>query len=160
MTTLAHRDVPLVACSNALTQSVRGLSLAAAGNVIQFTFNGKQRGGADVLRAQRLAPHAPIAAGQPKFLKHDLDSVQIELRRHVEHRVVRFTPPSVCLGTRNVAPNEIEVIVPVRAGKTIRRRQTAYCRKLGYTLRPTPRCYLVIGAGLVVLGALYLPLST
>nr|GEU28069.1 hypothetical protein [Tanacetum cinerariifolium] len=101
---------------NAGAQVVRGLGLAGAGNVVEFTLDREQRHGGDVLRAHQLAAHFPHAARQGEFLEHGLDRVQVIFSRHVQHGVVFVVELAVRFGRFFVALDQVIVKVAVAFG--------------------------------------------
>ncbi len=87
-------------------QLVRGPGLADAGNVVEFAFDGHQRG----LDSRRidLAPAAhPESARQLVLLENDLDGLEVELRGEVHDREILVVEGAVAVGRIVVAFDQI-----------------------------------------------------
>ena len=97
-----------------------GAGLAGAGDVVQFAFDGQQRGARDVLRAHQLAVHLPVTVDQGKVLKHRLDRVEVILRRHVEYGVVLIVELPVSIRAVIIASHQVEEVVVMRAQMPVR----------------------------------------
>ncbi len=106
-------------------QIVRGGGLAAAGNVVQFAFDGEQGAVADVLRPHPLdyalfVFHVPGAVDQIKILKHHFDGLQVVVGVHVEHGVVLVVELAVALGAGVIALDQVLEVIVVAAGVAAR----------------------------------------
>ncbi|MDT4835658.1 hypothetical protein FQZ97_693310 [compost metagenome] len=105
-------------------QAVRGLGLARAGDVVELAFDGKQGGGADVLRTHALdlavgVLHVPGPVDQVEVLEHGADGLEVVVRVHVEHGVVLVVELAVGFGAGVVTLDQVLEVVVVAAGVAV-----------------------------------------
>ena len=90
-----------------------GLGLAVAGNVVEFAFDGKQRGGLDCRRIDLLAHDDHLSLRQMMLLKYGFNGIEIVFRRKVHHGVVFVIKFAMGLGAFAVAFDQMMVIILV-----------------------------------------------
>src|SRR5882762_225287 len=73
---------------NTGAQRMRGFGLAAAGNIVQFAFDGEERRVLDGLGPDSFARHIENAAREALLLEYANDGVQVILGRQIHHGVV------------------------------------------------------------------------
>ena len=118
-------QVQLHALVDAGAQIVGGSGLARTRDVVELTFDGHQRCGANVLRTHALGlalavEHVPGAVDQLELLKHRADGLEVVVRIHVEHCVVLVVELAVRLDTGAIALDQVFEIVVVALGMAVR----------------------------------------
>ena len=94
---------------NTGTKPVGCMCLALSGNIIKLAFNCQQVNAFYFTRVNALALDVPAPARQEVLLEYDIDGVQIELGRHVQHRVVLVVKTPVRFGVVIVAFDQVEI---------------------------------------------------
>ena len=90
-----------------------GLGLAVAGNVVEFAFDGKQRGGFDRRRIDLLSHDDHLSRRQMMLLEHCFNGVEIVFGREIHHGVVFVVKLAVSLGAFAVAFDQMVIIILV-----------------------------------------------
>lgn len=109
---------------NAGAQAVRGFGLARARDVVEFAFDGQQRGRVDVLRTHAFdlafgVLDVPGAVHELELLEHGADRVEVVIGVHVEHGVVLVIELAVRLGAGVIALDQVLEVVVMAAGMAV-----------------------------------------
>ena len=117
-------QMTLLFVDDAAAQAMRGLGLARAGDVIEFSLYREERRGLDVLGAHALefavgGAHVPSAMHQFEVLKHGLDCFQVVVRVHVEYGVVLVVELAVGFDAGVVTTDQVLEVVIVAGGVAV-----------------------------------------